>query len=225
MSDKTLLPAVEINPTDVPNATVIWLHGLGADGHDFEPVVEVLSLGELGVRFVLPHAPRLPVTINGGHVMPAWYDIYSAEFARREDEAGTRASARAIAALIEREVLAGIPAARIVLAGFSQGGAIALHAALRFPHRLAGVMALSTYLPLADTLAAEAASANAALPIFMAHGTHDPVIPLALAEMSRERLRLAGYKVEWHDYPMPHTVAMDEIGDIRRWLLGVLGLG
>jgi phospholipase/carboxylesterase len=199
---------------------VIWLHGLGADGHDFEPIVPELRLeSALRVRFVFPHAPVQPVTINGGYAMRAWYDIGND---RRQDEAGIRASQARVEALIARERTRGVAARRIVLAGFSQGGAIALQTALRHPERLAGVLALSTYLPLAETLAAEAHPANRDAPIFMAHGTQDPLIPLARAAASRDTLRALGYDVQWREYPMPHSVCAEEIAEIGAWLTGVL---
>lgn len=218
-----LLDAVEINPARPPTASIIWLHGLGADGHDFEPLVPQLGIvEELGVRVVLPHAPRMPVTINGGMVMPAWYDIAGTDFRQGQDAAGIRASARRLAALIERETASGIAPASIVLAGFSQGGAIALHTGLRYGQRLGGILALSTYLPLADLLADERTPANADIPIMQAHGEQDPVVPLALALVSRDRLQALGYAVDWRTYPMPHAVCPTEVADIRDWLTSVL---
>ena len=223
MADQ-LLDAIEIETAPAPTAAVIWMHGLGADGHDFEPIVPELRLGPRPpIRFVFPHAPLRPVTINQGHVMRAWYDIRALAGVRREDEAGVRQSARQIESLIARERLRGIPAERLVLAGFSQGGAMALHTGLRHAERLAGVMALSCYLPLASTLEAEAAPVNRAVPIFWAHGVHDPMIPLALAEQSREQLAALGYPIEWHQYAMPHSVSAEEIAEIARWLGRVLG--
>ena len=214
-----LLPAIELVTGHDPKSAVIWMHGLGADGHDFVPVVKELGLpAERPIRFIFPHAPMRPVTINGGHVMRAWYDIAQDGLARRADAQGIRESQAAIEALIARENERGIPSERIVLAGFSQGGAIALQTALRHRARLAGVLALSTYLPLADTVAAEAAAANAAVPIFMAHGSQDEVIPMAMAAESRQRLEALGYPVEFHTYPMPHSVCMEEIGAIAHWL-------
>jgi phospholipase/carboxylesterase len=221
MADR--LEAIEIETAESPGASVIWMHGLGADGHDFVDVVPELGLpARPGVRFVFPHAPMRPVTINGGYVMRAWYDIRDDGGVRREDAAGVRASQKAIEALIAREKERGVPAAAIVLAGFSQGGAMALHTALRHPERLAGVMALSCSLPLAEALAAEAAPANRDVPIFMAHGTHDPMIPMARALRARETLAGLGYRLEWHEYPMPHSVCLDEIRDISAWLATVL---
>jgi len=219
------LDAIEIEITAVPTASVIWMHGLGADGHDFVDVVPELRLpARPGVRFVFPHAPMRPVTINGGSVMRAWYDIRDDQGQRREDPAGVRASQKAIEVLIQREKERGVPAAAIVLAGFSQGGAIALHTGLRHGERLAGVLALSCSLPLADALAAESAPANRDVPIFMAHGTHDPMIPMARALRAREVLTGLGYHVEWHEYPMPHAVCAQEIADISAWLGTVLGV-
>ena len=218
------LEAIEIETTASPGASIIWMHGLGADGHDFVDIVPELRLpARPGVRFVFPHAPMRPVTINGGYVMRAWYDIRDDGGVRREDPAGVRASQRAIEALIRREKERGVPAASIVIAGFSQGGAMALHTSLRHGERLAGVMALSCSLPLADTLSAEAAPVNRDVPIFMAHGTHDPMIPMARALRARETLSGLGYRVEWHEYPMPHSVCAEEVRDISTWLGGVLG--
>ena len=218
------LEAIEIETSASPGASIIWLHGLGADGHDFVDVVPELALpGRPGVRFVFPHAPMRPVTINGGYVMRAWYDIRDDSGVRREDPAGVRASQKAIEALIEREKERGVPAGAIVLAGFSQGGAMALYTGLRYGERLAGVMALSCSLPLADTLAAEAAPANRDVPIFMAHGTHDPMIPMARALRAREVLTGLGYRLEWHEYQMPHSVCAEEIAHIGVWLGKVLG--
>jgi len=219
-----LLDAIEIESAPSPTAAVIWMHGLGADGHDFEPIVPELRLPpRLPVRFVFPHAPLRPVTINQGHVMRAWYDIRALAGVRREDEAGVRQSARQIEALVERERQHGIAPGRIVLAGFSQGGAMALHVGLRYAERLAGIMALSCYLPLADVLATEAAPANRDVPIFWAHGVHDPMIPLAMAELGRRQVAGLGYPIEWHQYAIPHSVSPEEIADVARWLGRVLG--
>jgi phospholipase/carboxylesterase len=202
------------------------MHGLGADGNDFAPIVPELDLrGLAGVRFVFPHAPMQPVTINNGYVMRAWYDVTMDDLegrSRKPDEKGVRASQDAVGRLIARESERGIEPGRIVLAGFSQGGAIALHTGLRYPQRLAGVMALSTYLPLADSAAAEAGAANRNVPIFFAHGTYDQVIPLVMATASRDKLRELGYPVEWHEYPMQHSVCAEEVGAIAAWLRGVL---
>jgi phospholipase/carboxylesterase len=220
--------AVEVGDSPNPEGSVIWLHGLGADGHDFEPLVPELGLaGQLELRFVFPHAPVRPVTINGGVSMRAWYDILTLERGGPQDEAGIRDSGRLLEMLIEREVGRGIPHEKIVLAGFSQGGAIALHTALRQPGRLAGLMALSTYLPLDEYFDSEVANNTAAqsqeLPIFMAHGSFDPMLPMTLGQHSQQTLENAGYQVEWHDYPMAHAVCAEEITDIRNWLLSVFG--
>ena len=205
-----------------PDATVIWMHGLGADGHDFEPIVSALDLPpRLAVRFVFPHAPVRPVTINNGMSMRAWYDIFSLG-GGREDEAGLRATQQHIELLIARERARGIAADRIVLAGFSQGGAVALMTALRFPERLAGVMALSTYLPLAEKLAAERQLMNVDLPVFMAHGREDEVISIDRATSSRDALMALGYPVEWVSYAMGHAVCPQEVADIGAWLGRVL---
>jgi phospholipase/carboxylesterase len=212
-----VLTAVEIETGPAPSLAVIWLHGLGADGHDFEPIVPELKL-RFSVRFVFPHAPVRPVTINGGMAMRAWYDILGFDRSAREDDAGIRASATAVTELIDRELERGLRADRVVLAGFSQGGAIALHTALREPRALGGVIALSTYLPLAGTLAAERSAANERLPIFMAHGTSDNVLPLALGESSRRTLEAQGYAVDWHAYPMAHSVCLEEVSAIGAWL-------
>jgi len=219
-----VLQTVELETGPSPTGAVIWLHGLGADGHDFEPIVPELDLPDaLAVRFVFPHAPMQPVTINGGAVMRAWYDVYALEGERREDADGVRASQAKVEELIACENARGVPATRLVLAGFSQGGAIALQTGLRHGERLAGIMALSTYLPVASTLAAEASAANRTVPIFMAHGLDDPLIPIERAAMSRRRLEAAGYAVEWHEYPMAHAVCMEEIADVSAWLQRVLG--
>ncbi len=213
-----LLDGVEIETAPTPVNSVLWLHGLGADGNDFVPIVRELELPPAPIRFVFPHAPMQPVTINNGMVMRAWYDILGADLARREDERGVRASQALVEALIAREKARGTPARRIVLAGFSQGGAIALQTGLRHPERLAGIMALSTYVPIAASLEEEAHAANRDAPIFMAHGLYDPIIPIAAARRSRELLARLGYDVEWHEYPMPHSVAPQELDDIGAWL-------
>lgn len=221
--DKNLLERIEVQTGPAPGATVIWMHGLGADGHDFEPLVPELRLpAKLAVRFVFPHAPVRPVTLNMGMAMRAWYDILELG-GGKEDGEGLRASQEAIEALIEAEAARGIGAGRIVLAGFSQGGAVALQAGLRHPQRLAGIMALSTYLPLAGIVEAERHDANRDLPIFMAHGSEDPMISLGRAERSRRMLDGLGYPLEWHEYPMPHSVCPEEIRDISRWLVKILG--
>jgi phospholipase/carboxylesterase len=214
---------VTLEPARAATATVILLHGLGADGYDFVPIVEELHLLEtLPVRFVFPHAPPRPVTINNGYVMRAWYDIKSLDGARVEDDPGIRESAGVVEKLICAQMAAGIPAERIVVSGFSQGGAIALHAGLRHGARLAGILALSTYLPLRDSLAAEGSEANRKTPILMCHGTQDQVIPLSLASGSRDALKALGYTVDWREYPMPHSVSPQEIADISAWLRSVL---
>ena len=217
---------VEVASGVNPQGSVIWLHGLGADGHDFESIVPELGVADqLSLRFVFPHAPIRPVTINGGMTMRAWYDILTLERGGPQDEAAIRESGRLLELLIERECERDIPHDKIVLAGFSQGGAIALHAALRYPHRLGGLMALSTWLPLQDSFDTEVVGNTRAqsqeLPVFMAHGSFDPMLPMALGQQSCETLEKAGYAVEWHDYPMAHAVCAEEIADIRNWLLSV----
>ncbi len=225
--DSTVLDAIEINPPGKPQACIIWLHGLGADGHDFEPLIPQLGIvEEHAVRVVLPHAPHRAVTVNNGAMMPAWYDILlAADFGQAQDSEGIRASERQLRALIAREIANGMDSRRILLAGFSQGGAIVLHTGLRYPQPLAGIMALSAYLPLADTLEREATPANRSIAIMMAHGTSDPVVPLALASLSRDRLQQQGYAVDWHTYSMQHAVCTDEIADIRSWIVKVLAGG
>jgi phospholipase/carboxylesterase len=214
---------IELETGPQPTATVIWLHGLGADGHDFVPVVPELTLAPgLAVRFIFPHAPFRPVTVNGGYVMRAWYDIYSLENLAREDTAGLETARADMESLIREEEARGVPASRIVLMGFSQGGALALYAGLRHPQRLAGIGALSTYLPLADSTLAEAAAANRETPIFMAHGEFDAVVRPELGEQSRDLLRQARYPVEWHDYPMAHGVCGEELAHLGNWLNGCL---
>jgi phospholipase/carboxylesterase len=218
-----LLESVEIETGLSPRAAVIWMHGLGADGNDFVPIVPELSLpASLPVRFVFPHAPKRPVTINAGYVMRAWYDVRDDRGERREDVAGVRASQEQIEALTEREKTRGVPVARIVLAGFSQGGAMALHTGLRHGERLAGIMALSCFLPLADTLETDVSPANRDVPILMAHGTHDPLIPIDRGRRSRDRLVALGYRVTWREYPMPHSVCAEEITGVAAWLREVL---
>ena len=222
----TLLESIDKQTGPDPGATVIVLHGLGADGNDFVPVARELDLSAAGdVRFVFPHAPVIPVTINGGHRMRAWYDILGADLVQREDEAGLRSSLAQVEALIQREKSRGIPPGRIVLAGFSQGCAMALLTGLRHGEKLGGIVGMSGYLPLAATTRAERHAANAATPIFLAHGRMDPVVPLARAVASRDALEALGYMVEWHEYPMGHSVCMEEIGDLNRWLLVALAPG
>lgn len=216
------LETIEVETGARPEAAVLWLHGLGADGRDFEPIVPELRLpASKPVRFVFPNAPHRPVTINMGMRMPAWYDILQLG-GGVEDEAGIRESQGLLEKLLQKEKTRGIAASRIVLAGFSQGGAIALQTALRQPERLAGVMALSTYLPLPDRLVRERHAMNADLPIFMAHGSFDPMIPMPRAAQSRDALQAMGYAVQWREYPMPHSVCPEEIADIARFLLAVL---
>jgi phospholipase/carboxylesterase len=219
----SLLETVEIATGDHPEAAVIWMHGLGADGNDFVPIVRELDLSECpAIRFVFPHAETMPVTINNGYVMRAWYDILGMDLVRREDEVGLRKSQQQIEQLITREIERGIPAERIILAGFSQGCAMTLQTGLRHPKKLAGLLCLSGYLPLADKLPAECSEANRSTPIFMAHGRVDPVVQIARAETSRDFLTRLGYAVEWKDYSMPHSVCEEEIDDIghviTRWL-------
>jgi phospholipase/carboxylesterase len=221
------LEVIEVETAPNPSASIIILHGLGADGNDFVPVADELDLTSVGpVRFVFPHGPTRPVTINGGYVMRAWYDILGSELGpggvKREDEAGLRASQVLVDGLIANERARGIAANRIVLAGFSQGCAMTLMAGLRHPERLAGLLGMSGYLPLAASTAAERSAANAGVPIFQAHGRADPVIALDRATASRDALLALGYPVEWHDYPMPHSVCAQEIADMNRWLLKVL---
>ncbi len=218
-----LLPHIQIETGPNPTAAVIWLHGLGADGNDFAGLVPELDLSGLApIRFIFPHAPSIPVTLNGGYVMPAWYDIKGTQLQRIEDDEGIRNSALAVEALIADQVARGIAASRIVLAGFSQGCAMVLHTGLRHPQKLAGILALSGYLPLAGTVAAERSAANQATPIFMAHGTMDPMIVLSRAEASRDALVKLGCQVQWHTYQMPHSVHPSEIADIGRFLKAVL---
>ena len=217
------LQTIELNPGPAPSATIIILHGLGADGTDFLPMADELQLDAVGpVRYLFPRAPVRPVTINGGHVMRAWYDILGADLAKREDEAGLRESMAAVGRLIDREVARGVPAQRIVLAGFSQGCAITLGAGLRHPQRLAGLAGLSGYLPLAGTTAAERHTANAQTPLFLAHGHRDGVVPLARGEAARDLLKGMGQPLQWHEYPMEHSVCMEEVQALQQWLLHVL---
>ena len=219
---EALLPCLEIEPSTTATHSVIWLHGLGADGHDFEPIVPYLGIPEdLAVRFVFPHAPKIPVTLNGGFVMPAWYDIRDMDLRNRADEAGVRESEQRVHDLIAREHERGVPSENIVLAGFSQGGAVALHTGIRYPEKLAGVIALSTYLVCQDSIESERSEANQATPIFQGHGTADPMVPIQRGSDARARLEELGYTVEWHDYPMPHSACPEEITDIGTWLLEV----
>jgi len=218
-----LLENIEIETAPNPTVAVIWLHGLGADGNDFVPLVNELDLSGLpGIRFVFPHAKTMPVTINGGYVMRAWYDITGAELTRREDEGGLRASQRDVEALIAREKARGIPASRILLAGFSQGCAMTLQTGMRHPEKLAGMLCLSGYLPLATVVAAERTEESLATPIFMAHGTHDNVVPFVRAQQSAQVLEELGYQVEWHQYTMQHSLCLEEVQDISKWIRKVL---
>lgn len=222
MDTESLLPALEIDTAVPVRSSIIWLHGLGADGHDFEPIAAQLALpSELGFRFVLPHAPHRAVTINNGMNMRAWYDILAMDRSKGEDVEGVRTSAAQITALVQREQQRGVPSERIVLAGFSQGGAIALHAGLRYGQRLGGILALSTYLPLPAYLEEEAEPINADVPIFIAHGTEDSVVPMDFADASIRRLRGLEYQVQVHHYKMGHAVCMEEIQDIRAWLVKI----
>ena len=217
------LETLELQSGPAPVASIIVLHGLGADGNDFVPIAQELDLSAVGaVRFVFPHAPVRPVTLNGGMAMRAWYDILGADLARREDEPGLRQSMADVQALIDREAARGIPPARTVLMGFSQGCAMALLTGLRAPRRLAGVVGLSGYLPLAATTAAERSAANAGVPLFLAHGRFDAMVTLARGTASRDALAALGYAIAWHDYPMEHSVCPEEIADLNDWLVKVL---
>jgi phospholipase/carboxylesterase len=223
MSAPAPLQTIEIESAPNPTAAVIWLHGLGADGNDFVPIVRELDLsGSQSIRFIFPTAPTMPVTINGGYMMRAWYDIFTPDLVRREDEPGLRASQALVEALIAKEEARGIPAERIVLAGFSQGCAMTLQTGLRHPEKLAGLMCLSGYLPLAAMIEAERHAANHATPIFMAHGRQDPVVVIPRAEQSRDMLKALGHDIEWHEYQMQHSVCQEEVDDIGQWLARVL---
>jgi phospholipase/carboxylesterase len=217
------LQTIEVHPGAEPKATIVILHGLGADGTDFLSFADEMKLAAVGpVRWVFPRAPERPVTINGGHRMRAWYDILGADLVKREDEAGLRESFAQVHALLDREVQRGMPAHRIVLGGFSQGCAVTLGAGLRYPQRLAGLVGMSGYLPLADTTAAERKDANALTPVFLAHGRSDGVVAMARGTAGRDLLQQQGQPLEWHDYPMQHSVCMEEVQDLQRWLLKVL---
>jgi phospholipase/carboxylesterase len=221
---RELLDYVEVTIGAEPTCSVIWLHGLGADGHDFEPVVPYLGLPTgMAVRFIFPHATPRPITINGGMVMRAWYDIVQISLARDQDEAGIMRSAEQVRALIAHEIARGIAASNIVLAGFSQGGALALHVGLRYEQRLAGIMALSAYLLFPGRLADERSPVNAQTPVFVGHGTMDPMVPLTLGEATAAALGEGDWPVEWHTYPVPHSVSQPEIEDVGRWLTARLG--
>ncbi len=218
-----LLENIEIETAPNPQVAVIWLHGLGADGNDFVPLVNELDLSGLpGIRFVFPHAKTMPVTINNGYVMRAWYDISNADLTRREDEGGLRGSQRDVEALIAREKARGIPASRIILAGFSQGCAMTLQTGMRHPEKLAGMLCLSGYLPLAGVAAEERSEQSLATPVFMAHGRQDGVVPFARAQHSYEALKAMGYQVEWHEYMMQHSLCLEEVQDISKWIRKVL---
>ena len=221
----SLLPCVEVEPPRPARAAVLFLHGLGADGHDFEPIVPALATDLLDVRFVFPHAPRRPVTLNMGMLMPAWYDIRQTDLRREHDEAGIEETTRQVRSLLAREVARGIPPERIVLGGFSQGGAMALHVGLRHPARLAGLLCLSTYLLLDDRVEAERSDGNRETPIFLAHGSGDPMVPIERGLAARNHLQSLGYSVTWKTYPMGHQVHPEEIRDIGRWLQERLGGG
>ena len=217
------LELIELETGPTPTGTVIWLHGLGADGHDFEPIVpELVHSGERALRLVFPHAPVRPVTLNGGFAMRAWYDIIAIDRRAPQDEAGIRSSQAAIVALIKRENDRGIASERIVLAGFSQGGAVAVYTGVRYPQKLAGMMGLSCYMLRASSFATERVAANQSTPIFLAHGSQDPIVDPRLGEESRRLLEAAGYPVQWHTYPMPHSVCPEEVADIGAWLRRVL---
>jgi phospholipase/carboxylesterase len=217
------LETIEIESGPNPTVAVIWMHGLGADGGDFVPIVRELDLtGCPAIRFVFPHAPTMPVTINGGYVMRAWYDILGTDLVKREDEGGLRKSQAMINELIEKEIARGIPADHIILAGFSQGCAMALQTGLRYHEKLAGLLCLSGYVPLSTLVEAERHESNQATSIFQAHGRGDNVIPIIRAEQSRDLLKLLGYEVEWHEYMMPHSVCPEEVDDIGAWLRRVL---
>jgi phospholipase/carboxylesterase len=214
---------IEVETGELPTGSIIWMHGLGADGHDFEPIVpEIVRPNERALRFVFPNAPVRPVTINNGYAMRAWYDIVGIDRHSQQDEQGIRASDALVRALIKRENERGIPTERIVIAGFSQGGAMSLMTGPRYPEKLAGIMGLSCYVLLASKLEAERSSANQTTPIFMAHGIQDPVVPYPLGDESRQLLERLGYAVEWHRYPMPHSVCPEELADIAAWLRRVL---
>ena len=218
-----LLPCVEVEPRAKACASVIWLHGLGADGHDFEPVVPALGLPEdLPVRFIFPNAPAQPVTINGGWVMPAWYDILEMNVERKIDVDGLMDSVQQVAALIQREQQRGIPADKIVLAGFSQGGAVVYQAALCYPEKLAGLLTLSTYVATADQIQARCSDVNRALPVMIHHGVQDDVVPLSLGTQARELLEQLGYKPQWHTWQVDHGLCLEEVQEIGKWLIRIL---
>jgi phospholipase/carboxylesterase len=213
----TILPHITLDTAPSPRHSIIWLHGLGANGEDFVPIAEEMNL-PVAVRYIFPHAPEQPVTINGGYIMRSWYDIVANDIGSKQDSTGVHASQLEIEKLISQEKARGILPSNIFLAGFSQGGAVALHTGLRHADRLGGILALSTYLPLADTLKAEASSASKDTPIFMAHGRSDPIVPYALGRSSEEILLQQGYRLDWHEYAMPHSVCQEEVRDIETWL-------
>jgi len=218
-----LLPHVEVETLANPDASIIWLHGLGADGHDFEPIIEQLNLPEnAAIRFIFPHAPKMAVTINNGMVMPAWYDILELNIDRKVDEEQLNKSANAIIDFINSEIARGIASDRIIIAGFSQGGAVAFEAALAFPEKLAGLLALSTYFATKDSISYH--PANQQLPIAIHHGSHDPIVPFSLGQQSTELLSSKGYPVEFKQYPMEHSVCAEQIDDIRQWFITTLNL-
>lgn len=213
------LEYIEINTNQTPNSSVVWLHGLGADGHDFENIVTELNLPQhLGIRFIFPHAPVQPVSINAGYPMRSWFDILGLDANASQDEAGIRKAQKSIEQLLESILKSGIPSERIILGGFSQGGALALHIALRYPKKLAGAIGLSTYLPLADLVGQERHSTNADLPLFLAHGTQDAIVPYQFGRVSYQLLNDLGHSVSWHEYPMGHNVSIEEVRDISNWL-------
>lgn len=219
----TRLPSIISNPNSNTRYSVIWLHGLGASGNDFAPIVSELGIQEeYGIRFVFPHAPQIPVTINNGFVMPAWYDISEMDLMRKADAKGIEVSRDIITEMINDEITAGVPASNIIVAGFSQGGVIALEAGLRFPAPLAGIMALSTYVPIQDSFPSASESGNGDVSVFYGHGDYDPVIPMAQADSSQQFLTKAGYNIDWKRYSMEHSVCPQEIGDIKNWLIGIL---
>lgn len=217
---KLSLDCVEIAPKSTPTASIIWLHGLGADGHDFVDIVPQLGLSS--VRFIFPHAPVRPITLNAGYPMRAWYDIHGLDRFAKEDEEGIRASAAMVNQLIQHEIAQGIPSDKIVLAGFSQGGAMALYSGLCYPQKLAGILALSCYLPLATQIAIEASAANKEIPVFMAHGSMDDIVNISLGEYSCQYLQNLGYNIEFHRYSMAHNVSLEEISDVAQWLKKIL---
>lgn len=221
MDDEKLLETVEVTTADNPGYAVIWMHGLGADGHDFEPIIPFLGLPpDAAIRFIFPHALMRPITINGGAVMRAWYDIIEISTSKGQDEAGINHSAAKINDLIEREIERGIPAEKIIVAGFSQGGAMALYVGLRYPEKLAGIMALSAYLLFPERLQTEQAANNSATPVFIGHGTQDPMVPIMLGQAAKAELEKGQWPVEWHSYPIPHSVSQPEMVDIGHWLKG-----